>query len=50
MEGEGESVLPVTAETRGKKEDAALATAFDRIMTEGTCKRRPKSAAVPVEK
>jgi len=36
MEGEGESVLPVTAETRGKKEDAELAKAFDRIMTEGT--------------
>jgi hypothetical protein len=36
MEGEGESMLPVTAETRGKKEDAELAVAFDRIMTEGT--------------
>jgi Protein of unknown function (DUF3800) len=36
MEGEGESVLPVTAETRGKKEDSELATTFDRIMTEGT--------------
>jgi hypothetical protein len=42
LEGHGESVLPVTAEARGRNEDNELTAAFHRLMTAGT---RYQSAA-----
>ena len=36
LEGEGETVLPVTAEARGAKEDGELEAAFFRMFSNGT--------------
>jgi hypothetical protein len=36
LEGHGETVLPMTAEARGRNEDNELSAAFLRIMTQGT--------------